>query len=74
MEKTKKTVVVRVKRLAPKRFIIEQRRKFMFFWEFWQKGCPTLGLNKYYSSKMTAKTAIQSRAGKMGYKSVVLFL
>lgn len=69
-----KTVVIRVKRIAPKRFLIEQRRRFLWLWEFWQKGCPTLGLNKYYSSKLTAKTAIQCRAEKQGVRPVIIIL
>ena len=72
--KKKKVVVIRVRRLAPKRFLIEQRRKFLWLWQFWQKGCPTLGLNKYYSSKLTAKTAIQSKADKKNVQPVIIIL
>lgn len=74
MEKKKKDIVIRVTRVAPKRYLIEQRRKFMWFWQFWQKGCPTLGLQKYYSSKLTAKTAVYSKAEKMNRRPVLMFL
>ena len=70
----KKTVYVRVRKIAPKRFLIEQRRKFMFFWEFWQKGCPTLRLKKYYSSKQTARTAIYANAEKHDIRPVVFII
>jgi len=72
--KKKKVVVIRVRKVAPKRFLIEQRRKFLWFWQFWQKGCPTLGLNKYYSSKLTAKTAINAKAEKKNVQPVIIIL
>jgi hypothetical protein len=70
----KKTIIIRVKKIAPKRFLIEQKRKFLWFWEFWQKGCPTLGLKKLYATKLAAKTAIQSKADKKGVRTVIIFL
>ena len=60
----KKRMVIRISRVAPKRYLIEQKRKFLWFWEFWQKGCPSLDLKKFYSSKLTAKTAITTHAKK----------
>ena len=72
--KRTKTVVIRVRKVAPKRFLIEQRRKLLWLWEFWQKGCPTLGLNKFYQSKLTAKTAIQARAEKKGVRPIVIIM
>ena len=74
MKKRKKKVVIRVRKTAPKRFLIEQRRRFLWLWEFWQKGSPTLGLNKYYSSKLTAKTAIHARADKKNVQPVIIIL
>lgn len=74
MKRKKKTIVVRVTRVAPKRFLIEQRRKFMFFWQFFQKGCPTLGLKKYYSSKLTARTAIYAKAEKKNVQPIVIII
>ena len=71
--KKKKTVVIRVSKVAPKRWLIEQRRKFLWLWEFWQKGCPTLGLNKFYSNKQVVKTAINSKAQKLGVQTVTIF-
>ena len=70
----KRRVVIRVRRVAPKRFLIEQRRRFLWLWEFWQKGSPTLGLNKYYSSKLTARTAIYSRAEKKDIQPIVIII
>lgn len=70
----KKIIVIRVKKVAPKRFLIEQRRKFLWLWEFWQKGCPSLGLNKYYSSKLTAKTAINAKADKNNVQPIIIIL
>ncbi len=72
--KKKKTIVIRIRKVAPKRFLIEQKRKFLWFWEFWQKGCPSLGLNQYYASKLTAKTAINSKAEKKNVRPVVIIL
>lgn len=72
--KRNKRVFIRVRKVAPKRFLIEQRRKFLWLWEFWQKGCPTLGLNNFYSSKLTAKTAIYAKAEKKGIQPVVIIL
>lgn len=69
----KKKIIIRVTRVAPKRFLIEQRRKFMFFWSFFQKGSPTLGLNKFYSSKLTAQTAITARARKKSLQAVIIY-
>ena len=74
MKKQNRTVVIRVRKMAPKRFLIEQRRRFLWLWEFWQNGCPALGLQKYYSSKLTAKTAIQARAEKKGVRPVVIII
>lgn len=70
----KKIVVIRVRRIAAKRYLIEQRRKFLWFWQFWMQGCPSLGLNKYYSSKLTAKTAINARAEKKNVQPVIIIL
>ena len=64
-------MVLRVTRLAPKRFLIERKRKFLWIWSFWEKGCYLLGLNKYYSSKLTAETAIATRARKKNVKVVI---
>ena len=72
--KKKKDVIIRVRKVAPKRFLIEQKRTFLWFWQFWQKGCPSLGLQKYYSSKLTAKTAIQAKADKKGRRPVIIIL
>lgn len=72
--KKKKIVVIRVRKVAPKRFLIEQRRKFLWFWQFWQKGCPSLGLNKFYCSKLTAKTAIHAKADKKNVQPVIIIL
>lgn len=73
MEK-KKPIIIRCRKVAPKRFLIEQRRKFLWLWEFWQKGCPALGLKKYYSSKLTAKTAVYTKAEKKNRMPVLMFL
>lgn len=70
----KKDIVIRVRKLAPKRFLIEQRRKFLWFWQFWQKGCPTLGLNTYYSSKLTAQTAINAKARSKNVRPIIIIL
>ncbi len=71
--KKKKVIVLRVRKLAPKRFLIEQRRRFLF-WHFWAKGCFSLGLNKFYSSKLTAKTAINAKAEKKNVQPVIIIL
>ena len=70
----KKQIFIRVRKVAPKRYLIEQRRKFLWFWQFWQKGCPTLGLNKFYSSKLTAKTAIKAKADKKNIQPIIIIL
>ena len=72
--KKKKQMFIRVRKVAPKRYLIEQRRKFLFFWEFWQKGCPSLGLKKFYSSKLTAKTAVYTHAEKHNRRPVLIFV
>lgn len=72
--KKKKQIFIRVRKVAPKRFLIEQRRKFLWFWQFWQKGCPSLGLKKYYASKLVAKTAIYAKAEKKDVQPVVIIL
>ena len=69
----KKQIVIRVTRLAPKRYMIEQKRRLLWLWEFWQQGSPTLGLRKFYSSRLTAKTAIQCRADKAGRRAIIIF-
>lgn len=70
----KKKVIIRVKKVAPKRWMIEQRRKFLWIFEFWQKGCPSLGLEKvFYSNKQVVKTAINSKAQKLGVQTVTIF-
>ena len=71
-EKKQKTIYVRARKVAPKRYLIEQRRKFLWFWEFWQKGCPTLGLGKYMSSKQAIKTAVQTKAEKKNLRPVLI--
>ena len=70
----KKDIFIRIRRVAPKRYQIEQKRKFLWFWEFWQKGCPSLNLKEFYSSKLTAKTAIQTHAEKKNVRPIILFL
>ncbi len=71
--KEKKVVVLRVRKVAPKRFLLEQRRKFLFFWQFWQKGSPSLGLSKYYASKLAVKTAIHVRSEKKNVRPVTIY-
>ena len=73
MKKKKNEVVIRVTKVAPKRYLIEQRRKFLWFWQFWQKGCPTLGLKKFYSSKLTVKTAVNAKAEKKNVRTIIIF-
>lgn len=70
----KKAIVIRVRKIAPKRFLIEQKRKFMWLWEFWQQGCPSLGLSKFYATKLAAKTAIHAKAEKKGVRTVLIFM
>ena len=70
--KKKKQVIFRVKKVAPKRYLVEQRRRFLF-WHFWQKGCPALGIKKFYANKQVAKTAIYSRSERMNILPVVIF-
>lgn len=70
----KKQIFIRVRKVAPKRYLIEQRRKFLWFWQFWQKGCPSLGLNKFYSSKLTANTAIKAKADKKNIQPIIIIL
>jgi len=71
--KKKRTIVIRVRKVAPKRFLIEQRRKFLWLWQFWQKGSPSLGLKTYYSSKLTTKTAIHAKAEKLNVQPIIIF-
>lgn len=70
--KKKKTIIIRVRKVAPKRFLIEQQRTFMFLWKFFQKGCPSLELKTYYANKQVAKTAIQTKAAKKNVRPVIL--
>ena len=70
----KKTIFIRCSKVAPKRWKIEQRRKFLWIFEFWQKGAPSLGLDKeFYSNKQVAKTAINTKAQKLGVRTVTVF-
>lgn len=69
----KKTVFIRCRKVAPRRYLIEQRRKFLFFWHFWQKGCPSLGLKMFYANKQVAKTAIHSHAEKRNVRPIIIF-
>lgn len=71
--KKQKDVVIRVRKVAPKRYLIEQRRKFLWFWEFWQQGCPTLGLKKFYANKQVAKTAVYAHAEKHNRRPILIF-
>ena len=64
--------MIRVTKVANKRFLIEQRRKFMFFWTFFQKGAPTLGLGKYLSSRQVAVNAVQTKAAQKNLRPVIL--
>ena len=72
--KRKKKVVIRIRKIAPKRLLIEQRRKFLWFWCFWQEGSPTLGLKKFYSNKQVAKTAIQTKADKKNVQPIIIII
>jgi hypothetical protein len=72
MAKKKKQIIIRVRKIAPKRYLIEQRRKFLWLWQFFQKGCPTLGLKKFYSSVLTAKTAIKAHAERKNMQAVII--
>lgn len=73
MERKKKSVIIRVTKVAPKRYLIEQRRRFLWLWEFWQKGCPTLGLKKFYANKQVVKTAVNAHAEKKNRRLVLIF-
>lgn len=73
MAKKKKIIVIRVKKVAPKRWMIEQKRKFLWLWEFWQKGCPALGLKHFYANKQVAKTAISVKAQQKNVRTVTIF-
>lgn len=66
-----KSIMVRIRKSAPGRYLVEQRRRFLF-WHFWQKGCPTLRLNKYYSSIPIAKDAIRSKSKKRNVSATII--
>lgn len=68
----KKKIFIRVRKVAPKRYLIERRRRILGLWEFWQEGCSTLGLSKFYSSTLTATTAIKSKADKKNVQPVII--
>ena len=69
----KKTIFIRCSKVAPKRWKIEQRRKFLWIFEFWQKGAPSLGLDKeFYSNKQVAKKDSNRKAQKQGVGKVTV--
>ena len=70
--KKQKTIYVRATKVANKRYLIEQRRTFMWKWVFWQKGCPTLGIGKYLSSKQAVKNAVQTKAAAKNLRPVII--
>lgn len=64
--------IFRIKKVAPKRYSVEVRRKFMFFWSFWMKGDVRYGLSKFYANFQVAETAIKAKARKHGFEPIII--
>lgn len=67
-----KKVFFRIRKKAPKRYLIEERHTFMFFWRFYSKGSIRLKIPKYYVSPQHAEKAINQACAKKGYQPFIL--
>ena len=68
----KRKVFFRIRKIAPKRYLIEERHTFMFFWRFYTKGSIKFKIPKYYISPKHAETAIHQACAKKGYQPFIL--
>lgn len=69
-----KKVFIKITRKAEKRYLIEERHTFMFFFRFYIKGSIKLRLSKYWSDPKVAEEQINKRAAAKGYKPFVVFI
>ena len=67
-----KIIYFRVTKKAPKRYLVEERHTFMFFWRFYVKGSIRLKLPKYYVSFQHAEKAINLACAKKGYRPIII--
>lgn len=70
--KKQKTIIIRAHKVAPRRYLLEQKRKFLWLWEFWQKGVPTLGLKPYMANKQAIKTAVHAKAEQKNIRPILI--
>lgn len=68
----KKSIVIRIIKVATRRYKIEEQKRFLF-WKYWTKGSPTLGLPKFFSRKNEARDAIMRRGKLRNVKPNILF-
>ncbi|MBO5632034.1 MAG: hypothetical protein J5965_23490 [Aeriscardovia sp.] len=69
-----KKVFIKITKKADKRYLIEERHTFMFFWRFYIKGSIKLRLPKYFISPKVAEEAIHKKATEKGYLPFIVML
>lgn len=62
----------RITKIAPKRYMIEQQDRFLWFIKVWSKGCFDLGLPAYMAGMREAYTAIRSKCKEKGIIPVII--
>ncbi len=71
----KKKIIFRIREKAPKRYLVEERHTFMWFWHFYIKGSiHVVGLAKFYASAELAQRAIDLGCKKIGREYFILSL
>ncbi len=69
---SKKKIMFRITKIAPKRYMIEQQHRYLWFLRIWAKGSFDLGLPTYMAGMREAYTAIISKAKKKGIEPVII--
>ena len=69
-----KKVFIKIVKKAERRYLIEERHTFMFFFRFYIKGSIKLRLPKYWSDPKVAEQQIYKRAAAKGYHPFIVFI
>ncbi len=67
-----KKVIFRITKLAPMRYMVEQRHQFLWVIKIFTKGSFDLDLPPYFSKYNVAVNAITSKAKKKGIIPIII--
>lgn len=67
-----KQVIFRITKMAPKRYLVEQRHSFLWIFKVFTKGSFDIDLPSYFSGWNEAVSAIHSKAKAKGIRPMII--